>query len=101
MVTRDLHSVDPLPVSSSFNFHNHFTYEETRPQEDSNLPKCERRKGALPQPRKPSQKPAGEGATKPHKNSVILAKVSPVPQPEVAGREYHRGQPGSSDNGHL
>lgn len=54
-----------------------------------------------PQPRKPSQKPAGEGASKPHKNSVILAKVSPVPQPGVAGHEYHRGPPGSSDNGHL
>lgn len=51
-----------------------------------------------PQPRKPSQKPAGEGASK---NSVILTKVSPVPQPEVAGHEYHRGPPGSSDNGHL
>lgn len=49
--------------------------KKLRPQEDSNVSKCERGKSGGPQ--KTTLNPAGEEASRPDKKGIILAEVFP------------------------
>ena len=76
--------------------------KKLRPQEDSNLSICERRKCApLPAQKTIFRTQLGRKPPREARTESSWPKFSPVPQPGVAGHEYYQGPPHSIGNGHL